>query len=164
MTKFGITPSQTVGPFFAIGLPWDRGPYAVPEGTQGAIWLRGRVTDGEGQPVPDAMLETWQSTGEGRGFARCGTADDGSYGILFRKPAPDGTGQAPHLAVSVFARGLLDRVVTRVYFADDDHSGDPVLALVPEERRETLIARPSDDGYTFDIRLQGEGETVFLDA
>jgi protocatechuate 3,4-dioxygenase alpha subunit len=164
MTKFGITPSQTVGPFFAIGLPWDRGPYAVPEGSEGALWLRGRVIDGEGQPVPDAMLETWQSTGEGRGFARCGTSDNGSYAILFCKPAPDGTGQAPHLAVSVFARGLLDRVVTRVYFADDDHSGDPVLALVPEERRATLIARPSDDGYTFDIRLQGEGETVFLDV
>jgi protocatechuate 3,4-dioxygenase alpha subunit len=163
------TPSQTVGPYFAIGLPWPDGPYAVPEGTPGAVWLRGQVTDGAGEPVPDAMLETWQSGSEGRGFARCGTTDDGWYAILFRKPdpvpGPDGTTQAPHLAMSVFARGLLHRVVTRVYFDDEAeaNAADPVLTSVAEpDRRATLIAERGDDGYRFDIRLQGEGETVFL--
>jgi protocatechuate 3,4-dioxygenase, alpha subunit len=163
------TPSQTVGPFFAIGLPWPGGPYAVPEGTPGAVWLRGRVTDGAGEPVGDALLETWQSGSEGRGFARCGTDDDGCYAILFRKPGPvpgpDGTTQAPHLAMSVFARGLLHRVVTRVYFDDEAeaNAADPVLTSVVEaDRRATLIAVRSGDGYQFDIRLQGEGETVFL--
>ena len=163
------TPSQTVGPFFAIGLPWPDGPYAVPEGTPGAVWLRGRVTDGAGEPVVDAMLETWQSGAAGRGFARCGTGKDGSYAILFDKPGtvpgPDDTTQAPHLAVSVFARGLLHRVITRVYFSDEAeaNAADPVLTSVVEpERRATLIAERGDDGYRFDIRLQGEGETVFL--
>jgi protocatechuate 3,4-dioxygenase alpha subunit len=167
MTDLGLTPSQTVGPFFAIGLPWDGGPYAVPEGTPGAIWLRGRVFDGAGEPVPDAMLETWQSSGAGRRFARVGTDKDGGYAILFVKPDPDGTGQAPHLAMSVFARGLLDRVVTRVYFDDeaDANAADPVLTSVTDPAlRATLIAVSADDGYTFDIRLQGEGETVFLDV
>jgi protocatechuate 3,4-dioxygenase alpha subunit len=163
------TPSQTVGPYFAIGLPWPEGPYAVPAGTPGAVWLRGQVTDGAGDPIGDAMLETWQSGSEGRGFARCGTDDDGCYAILFRKPGPvpgpDGTTQAPHLAMSVFARGLLHRVVTRVYFDDEAeaNAADPVLTSVAEpDRRATLIAERGDDGYRFDIRLQGEGETVFL--
>ena len=167
MTELGITPSQTVGPFFAIGLPWPGGPYAVPEGTPGAVLLRGTVYDGAGEPVPDAMLETWQATGDGRRFARCGTDADGRYAILFAKPGPDDTSQAPHLAMSVFARGLLDRVVTRVYFDDEAaaNAADPVLTAIGEdERRATLIAVSADDGYTFDIRLQGEGETVFLDV
>jgi protocatechuate 3,4-dioxygenase, alpha subunit len=167
MTELGITPSQTVGPYFAIGLPWAGGPFAVPAGTPGAVWLRGRVFDGAGEPVPDAMLETWQSSGEGRRFARVGTGPDGSYAILFVKPAPDGTGQAPYLAMSVFARGLLDRVVTRVYFDDepDANTADPVLTSITDPAlRATLIAVSADDGYTFDIRLQGEGETVFLDV
>ena len=167
-----------MGPFFAIGLPWPDGPYAVPEGTPGAVWLRGRVYDGAGEPVPDALLETWQSPSSGdgrhpstpnfaRNFARCGTEPDGSYAILFVKPGPDGTGQAPHLAMSVFARGLLDRVVTRVYFEDEAtaNAADPVLTRVPDaDRRATLIAVSAEDGYTFDVRLRGEGETVFLDA
>ena len=163
------TPSQTVGPFFAIGLPWADGPYAVPVGTPGAVWLRGRVTDGAAEPVPDAMVETWQADGEGRRFARCATEPDGTYAILFVKPgpvpAPDGRTQAPHLAMSVFARGLLDRVVTRVYFADEAvaNASDPVLALITEPNlRDTLVAVNADDGYRFDIRLQGQGETVFL--
>jgi protocatechuate 3,4-dioxygenase alpha subunit len=167
MTELGLTPSQTVGPFFSIGLPWDGGPFAVPAGTPGAIWLRGRVLDGAGEPVPDAMLETWQTNGLGRGFARVGTGPDGDYAILFVKPKADGTGQAPHLAMSVFARGLLDRVVTRVYFDDepDANAADPVLACITDPAlRATLIAVSADDGYRFDIRLQGEGETVFLDV
>jgi protocatechuate 3,4-dioxygenase alpha subunit len=169
MTEHTLTPSQTVGPFFAIGLPWEGGPHAVPEGTPGAVWLRGRVVDGAGEPVPDAMIETWQADGDGRRFARCGTEPDGSYAILFLKPGPvpgpDGAIQAPHLAMSVFARGLLDRVVTRVYFSDEPaaNATDRVLALIEDpDRRATLVAVSADDGYRFDIRLQGEGETVFL--
>ena len=169
MTEHGLTPSQTVGPFFAIGLPWADGPYVVPEGTPGAVWLRGRVLDGVGDPVPDAMIETWQADGDGRRFARCATDPDGRYAILFVKPrpvpGPDGGTQAPHLAMSIFARGLLDRVVTRVYFDDEPaaNAADPVLALIADrERRDTLVAVSATDGYRFDIRLQGDGETVFL--
>jgi protocatechuate 3,4-dioxygenase alpha subunit len=186
VTQLGITPSQTVGPFFAIGLPWAGGPHAVPEGTPGAVWLRGRVTDGAGEPVPDALIETWQADPSGvyhhpddpragaaaeafRGFARCGTDDDGGYAILIIKPGqvpgPDGSTQAPHVAMSVLARGLLDRVVTRVYFADEAgaNDADPVLRLIDDpEARSSLLAAPDGDGYRFDIRLQGEHETVFF--
>jgi len=180
-----LTPSQTVGPYFAIGLTWEDGPYVVDEGTDGAIWIRGQVTDGEGEPVPDAVIETWQadpdgrfdhpddprgpSGGDFRGFGRAGTDADGRYAILTLKPGPvpgpGGTTQAPHIAVSVFARGLLDRVVTRIYFADeaDANAADPVLASVPEAKRGTLIAERTDDGYRLDVRLQGEGETAFFD-
>jgi protocatechuate 3,4-dioxygenase, alpha subunit len=174
--ELGLTPSQTVGPFYAIGLPWPDGPFAVAEGTPGAVWLRGTVYDGAGEPIPDALIETWQSgtadghDGRRRGFARCGT-ESGGYAVLFLKPSPvpgpDGSTQAPHLAMSVFARGLLDRVVTRVYFDDepDANAADPILASVAgAERRATLISVRSDDGYRFDIRLQGEGETVFFDV
>jgi protocatechuate 3,4-dioxygenase, alpha subunit len=173
------TPSQTVGPYLHIALPWDDGPYVVPEDTPGAIWLRGRVTDGNGDPVPDGLVETWQADPDGRfdhtddprgavpaaggfrGFGRCPTDADGRYAILTLRPGAIGD-QAPHVDVSVFARGLLDRVVTRIYFADLDNSGDPVLASVPAERRATLLARPTGDGYRFDIRLQGDHETVFF--
>jgi protocatechuate 3,4-dioxygenase, alpha subunit len=184
---FGTTPSQTVGPFLAIGLPWDRGPLAVPEDTPGAIRIGGIVYDGAGEPVPDSLIETWQADGEGlfadreghggpsrlprfRGFARCGEEDgDGRFEIVTVKPgrAP-GLGdamQAPHIDVSVFARGMLHRCVTRIYFADepDANALDPVLARVPAERRATLLAEATDDGYRFDIHLQGPAETVFFD-
>lgn len=168
MTSLGLTPSQTVGPFFAIGLPWPAGPYAVPEGTPGAIWIRGQITDGAGEPVPDALVETWQVSPGHRGFARAPANEKGEYALLTVKPAstpaPGGGTQAPHLAVSVFARGLLDRVVTRMYFADESAANevDPILSQVPPERRGTLLAQPDGDGYRFDIRLQGEGETVFF--
>jgi protocatechuate 3,4-dioxygenase, alpha subunit len=175
MSAFGVTPSQTVGPFFAIGLPWSAGPDVVPEGTPGAVWLRGRVTDGAGDAVPDALIETWQADPAGRygeagfrGFARVGTDGDGRYAIRTVKPGPvpgpDGSTLAPHMAMSVFARGLLNRVVTRVYFADEEaaNAADPVLGLVPAAARATLVARAGADGYEFDIRLQGDDETVFL--
>ncbi|WP_020666713.1 protocatechuate 3,4-dioxygenase subunit alpha [Amycolatopsis nigrescens] len=167
------TPSQTVGPYLSIGLPWPDGPEVVAEGTPGAIWIRGTVFDGAGNPVPDAMVESWQADpsgrfpesgepgGDFRGFGRCPTDDNGEYGICTLLPGAL-PGQAPHIDVSVFARGLLSRVVTRIYFADDPE--DPVLASVPEERRGTLIATPADDGYRFDVRLQGDGETVFFDV
>jgi protocatechuate 3,4-dioxygenase alpha subunit len=175
VTEFGVTPAQTVGPFFAFSLPWPDGPYVVAVGTPDAIWLRGRVIDGAGAPVPDAVIETWQADPAGhygqptfRGFGRAPTDDDGRYAILTVKPGPvpgpDGASLAPHLAMSVFARGLLHRVVTRVYFADEEaaNATDPVLAQVEADGRPTLIARITDDGYAFDIHLQGDDETVFL--
>jgi len=179
-----LTPSQTVGPYYSIGLTWEDGAFVVPEGTAGAFWIRGSVLDGEGELVPDALVESWQADPEGRyhhpddprgaeasdfrGFARAPTIPDGWFAIHTVKPGPvpgpNGTTQAPHLEVSVFARGLLNRVVTRIYFADepDLNANDPVLQSVPEERRGTLLAHPSEDGYRFDVHLQGEGETVFF--
>jgi protocatechuate 3,4-dioxygenase alpha subunit len=158
------TPSQTVGPFFSIGLPWPEGPVAA-DGPE-AFTISGVVYDGEGAPIPDALVETWQG-GERpgvRGFARAPTDDDGRYAIRTVKPAA-ADGQAPHLDVSLFCRGLLHRVVTRIYFADEGsaNAADPTLARVPADRRDTLLAAATDDGYRFDIHLQGDGETVFFD-
>ncbi|MGE4427462.1 MAG: protocatechuate 3,4-dioxygenase subunit alpha [Solirubrobacteraceae bacterium] len=191
------TPSQTVGPYLAIGLPWPDGPFVVPEGTPGAIRLHGFVLDGAGDPIPDAMVETWQADPDGgfahaqrradgtadaplpypafRGFGRSDTVADGEYSIITLKPGrvpwpdpgPDGAPvlQAPHLAVSVFARGLLHRVATRFYFADepDANAQDPLLRTVDADRRDTLLLVPDDGGYRLDVRLQGPGETVFFD-
>jgi protocatechuate 3,4-dioxygenase alpha subunit len=178
---FPTTPSQTVGPYFSIGLPWAEGPLAVAAGTPGAFKIAGTIYDGRGDPVADHLIETWQADPEGRfadlkgyggdselegfrGFARCGVEDgDGTYELLTvkpgRVPGPPGTTQAPHIAVSVFARGMLQRCVTRIYFADEEsaNAADPVLARVPAERRATLIAAATDQGYRFDIRLQGPG-------
>jgi protocatechuate 3,4-dioxygenase alpha subunit len=183
MAELQLTPSQTVGPYYSIGLTWADGPYVVPEGTPGAIWIRGCVFDGNGEPIPDAVVESWQADPEGRynhpddprggtdfrGFARAPTDREGRFGILTLKPGPvpgpGGTTQAPHVDLSVFARGLLNRVVTRVYFGDEAelNAADPILQSVPEERRATLIATPAPaDGYRFDVRLQGEDETVFF--
>jgi protocatechuate 3,4-dioxygenase alpha subunit len=186
MTALGTTPSQTVGPFLAIGLSWEDGSYVVAPDTDGAIWLRGTVTDGNGDVVPDALIETWQADPDGRfdhpddprgavarpgfrGFGRSETVDGGEYAICTLKPGrlPDGEGglQAPHIDVSVFARGLLDRVVTRIYFADEVEANaeDAVLRSLPDDAaRQTLLATPTDDGYRLDIRLQGERETVFF--
>jgi protocatechuate 3,4-dioxygenase, alpha subunit len=188
-----VTPSQTVGPFLAIGLPWPDGPFVVPEGTAGAITITGVVTDGAGEPVPDALVETWQAGPDGRfshpgdprgapgepgpafrGFGRCPTGPDGSYRIVTLKPgalpSPGGGTEAPHLDVSVFARGLLDRVVTRIYFPDETaaNDADPVLASIADPARAaTLVARADPDvagQLRFDIRLQGDGETVFFDV
>ena len=136
-----LTPSQTVGPYFAIGLPWPEGPHAVAPETPGAIAIRGRIYDGAGEPVPDYMLETWQADPDGnfadmwgfgapstlagfRGFARVGHEDgDGSFELITVKPGPvtlrNGAVAAPHIDVSVFARGMLHRCVTRFYFADE---------------------------------------------
>ena len=158
------TPPQTVGPFFAIGLPWDDGPSVVEPGSDQAIAIVGTVYDGEGVPVPDAMVETWQAPGDGcRGFGRCPTDADGRWEIVTRKPAAE-RGEAPHVAVALFARGLLDRVPTRIYFGDeaDANATDPLLSGLERERRATLLARPEDGGYAFDIHLQGPHETVFF--
>jgi protocatechuate 3,4-dioxygenase alpha subunit len=186
----GLTPSQTVGPFLEIGLPWPDGPCVVPEGTTGAITITGQVFDGAGDPVSDALVETWQADPDGgfahpddprgaagpgfQGFGRCPTGPDGSYRIVTLKPgalpSPGGGTEAPHLDVSVFARGLLDRVVTRVYFPDEApaNAADPVLASIADPARvATLIARPDPDAparLRFDIHLQGDQETVFFDV
>jgi protocatechuate 3,4-dioxygenase alpha subunit len=165
-----ITPAQTVGPYFSIGLPWPDGPDVVAEGTEGEIWIRGRVLDGEREPIPDALIETWQADPAGRyagealiGFGRCPTDDDGAWAIRTIKPGATGD-QAPHIAVSVFARGLLHRVVTRIYFPDEAeaNAADPVLASLDEAARATLVAVREEDGYRFDVRLQGPDETVFF--
>lgn len=184
--RLGTSPSATVGPYLAIGLTWPDGVWAAAEGAPGAFWIRGRVFDGAGDLVPDAMIETWQADPDGRfntpedprgaseypgfrGFARSHTNDPpGEFAVHTLKPGrvSDGEGglQAPHIDVSVFARGILDRVVTRIYFADEAEANaeDPVLRSVPEDRRDTLIAQPADDGYRLDIHLQGERETVFF--
>jgi protocatechuate 3,4-dioxygenase, alpha subunit len=181
----GPTPSQTVGPFFHFALPYDAGPRLAGADRTGAITLSGRVLDGDGTPIPDAMVEIWQADEQGRlesvgvhhevvgdgfrNFGRCGTTADGGYQFHTVKPGVvptvDGTQQAPHIAMSVFARGLLQRVVTRVYFDDEPtaNAADPLLA-VAADRRSTLIATGVDGGYRFDVRVQGVDETVFLDV
>jgi protocatechuate 3,4-dioxygenase alpha subunit len=192
--RLPITPSQTVGPFLAIALPWADGPFVVPEGTPGAITIAGRVFDVAGVAVPDALVETWQAdensrfdhpddprgaagptTAGFRGFGRCATDEAGRYRIVTLRPGPlpcpAGGIEAPHLDVSVFARGLLDRVVTRIYFPDEEaaNAADPVLSVIAEPaRRETLLACAVPGGaageFRFDIRLRGERETVFFDV
>jgi protocatechuate 3,4-dioxygenase alpha subunit len=182
------TASQTVGPYLHIGLAWltiDR--LAAADGTGQRIKIGGRVLDGDGQPVTDALVEIWQANAHGkyahpedtqeapltlgfRGFGRVPTDAEGRYQFFTIKPGlvPDPTGgrQAPHLLVSVFMRGLLKRLVTRVYFPDEPaNAEDRVLQLVPAERRGTLIAhRMAGDELEWDIVLQGDGETVFFDC
>jgi protocatechuate 3,4-dioxygenase alpha subunit len=178
LTRLDVTPSQTVGPFFSIGLPWPAGPFAVGEDEPGALTISGTVTDGDGAPIPDAVVETWQADAQGRfgertgfrGFARVSTDGDGTFALRTIKPAPlpgpDGSTQAPHIDVSLFARGLLHRTVTRIYFADEEaaNAADPILDSVPADRRGTLLAHPTADGYRFDLHLQGTDETVFFDV
>jgi protocatechuate 3,4-dioxygenase, alpha subunit len=154
MSDGGATPSQTVGPYFAIGLTWQDGPVVAEEGV--TIW--GHVLDGAGDPLPDAVIETWQSDppahADFRGFARAATDDDGRWEIRTLRPG----GDTPFLDVSVLGRGLLHRLVTRIYF-DAANAPD----FVPEDRRETLVAQPDgEDRWRFDIRLQGKNETVFF--
>lgn len=190
MSRRGLTPSQTVGPFFHPTLLRDDVPQhtlATPGFPGERIRIEGRVRDGEGAPTPDAMIEIWQADAEGRyghprsgedtdftGFARSGTDDDGRYWFDTIRPGraplhpdePDRL-QASHICLTIFARGLLHQLHTRLYFEDDPaNDDDPILALVPENRRGTLLARRSDEDrltiYRLDIILQGEGETVFF--
>jgi protocatechuate 3,4-dioxygenase alpha subunit len=183
------TPSQTVGPFFHIGLSSNGGRELVAPGSHGAIRIEGIVTDGEGTPVNDALIEIWQANEAGRyahpadsreelplqdgfgGFGRCDTDELGHYGFVTvkpgRVPGPNGVMQAPHIEVSVFARGLLKRVATRIYFPGEEQANreDPVLALIEDpDRRSTLLATEEDGIYRFDIHLQGDRETAFFDV
>jgi protocatechuate 3,4-dioxygenase alpha subunit len=182
-----LTPSQTVGPYLSIGLLRELvTPEVVPRDDPRAIAIRGRLLDGEGMPVADGMVETWQANAAGRyrhevdgredvpledgflGFGRSGTTSAGEWEIVTvkpgRVPAADGGLQAPHLAVSVFARGLLKRLATRLYFPDEveANAADPLLCRLGDDERATLVARVEERGLRFDIRLQGTGQTVFL--
>jgi protocatechuate 3,4-dioxygenase alpha subunit len=144
------TPSQTVGPYLAIGLTWEDGPLAGRAGTD-SVRLSGRVLDGAGEPITDALVETWQP--DPPAFARCPTDDEGRWHVV----VPG----APYVSVHVFARGLLRHLTTRVCF---DEAAIP--ETVPPDRRETLLPERTDDGYRFDIRIQAhppERETVFFD-
>jgi len=197
-TSKGITPSQTVGPYFKYGLT-PNGEYAwndaftnnlvTPDTSGERIRVEGRVFDGDGALVPDCMLEIWQADAQGRfsdpqdkralpnssfrGFGRCGTDATGSYFFDTIKPGvvpdADGKPQAPHLLLAVFARGMLLHLYTRIYFGGEAaNAADPVLALVPIDRRATLIAQRAHCNpgavYRFDIHLQGDDETVFFDV
>ena len=193
MSTYFLTASQTVGPFFAPALLREDARCNVlvrPETAGERIRIEGRVLDGDGAPVPDALVEIWQANAYGRynhpadhgpapldpsflGFGRSGTVEDGSYWFETVRPGRvpfDGERlQAPHLCVTVFARGLLNHVVTRLYFEDEPaNAGDPVLQCVPDERRATLLAtRESGRAgaqvvYRFDIVLPGAGETAFF--
>jgi protocatechuate 3,4-dioxygenase alpha subunit len=187
--RLGLTPAQTVGPFLSIGLLWDDGPYVVPADSPGSVEISGYLYDGNGAAVPDGLIETWQADANGgfshpddprsaaapdpegfRGFGRCGTDLAGRWHISTVKPGtfptPGGATEAPHLDVSVFARGLLDRVVTRIYFPDEAalNDTDPVLSAIEPTRRATLVAAAEGNGLRFDIHLQGPDETVFFDV
>lgn len=160
---FGPTPSQTVGPYWKIGL--DRGADGesiVPEGTAGRVTVRITVLDGQRTPIADAMIETWQADPEGRygtdsfrGIARSAADDTGTAAVHTVVPGAVGD-EAPHLLVGIFARGMLDRLYTRMYFPEhrDAHVADPVLAQLPESQRAKLVAEKSDDGYTWTVYVQ----------
>jgi protocatechuate 3,4-dioxygenase, alpha subunit len=174
-----MTPGQTVGPFFGQALPYDGGNELVPAGRADAIRLHGVVYDGNGAPIPDAMIEIWQADANGvvsretgslhrdgwtfTGWGRAETERTGHYSFTTVLPGPTEEGKAPFFAVVVFARGLLDRLFTRIYLPGHPaNDGDPLLASLTEEERATLVATAEPTGLRFDIRLQGEGETVFL--
>jgi protocatechuate 3,4-dioxygenase alpha subunit len=200
-----ITPSQTVGPFFAYGLtPEGRGAWkpndtyawketvgdnlVTADAAGERIRIEGRIVDGDGAGISDAMIEIWQADAQGRyahprdqralpnatfkGHGRSATDKEGRYGFVTIKPGPvpgpNGTMQAPHIVVCIFSRGMLRQIYTRLYFADEAaNASDPILALVPADRRQTLVAKREGGGkepvYRFDIRVQGEPETVFFD-
>ncbi len=191
MSSLIATGSQTIGPFFKVGLWQPQWSDLLRDGTAGEpIRIEGTVLDGDGTPIPDALVEIWQADANGtyahpddprattvqplfRGFGRCGTDAEGRFAFRTIVPGPvpgdNGGTQAPHINVTVFARGLLKRLVTRIYFSDraEQNAKDPVLANVPQARRATLIAERREAGttpvYTFDIHLQGENETVFFE-
>ena len=184
----GLTPFQTLGPFFDFGLVISDGDVvATPESAGRHIVIEGTVRDGQGKALPDALVEVWQANAAGKyrhpadrqdrpldpafdGFGRVATNEGGEFAfktiVPGRVPGPDGTLQAPHLAIGFLARGVLTRLVTRLYFEDEpSNAEDAVLSLVPIERRSTLLAkRIAADRYRFDIVLQGPGETVFFDV
>ncbi len=183
-----VTPSQTVGPYFHYALPYAGGETLTNEATLGTrVTIEGRLIDGNDLPVGDGLIEIWQANSQGRfhhpedtqekqldpnfnGFGRTYTDADGWFRFQTIKPGqtpgPAGASQSPHINISVLGRGILKRLATRLYFGDEAaNETDPILALVPAERRATLIAERQGDGssYRLDIRLQGENETVFFE-
>ncbi|MFI5317303.1 MAG: protocatechuate 3,4-dioxygenase subunit alpha [Myxococcota bacterium] len=166
------TPAQTIGPFFHGALCRAGGERLAPAGSAGALEIGGRVLDGAGAPVSDALLELWQTDGRQSAFGRAATDEQGEYLFVARKlsgaPLADGRRQAPHIDVSLFARGLLHRLVTRIYFPDEAEANarDPLLASIRDaQARARLIARPDGGAkLRFDVFLQGERETPFLDV
>jgi protocatechuate 3,4-dioxygenase, alpha subunit len=187
MTELALTPSQTAGPYLTIGLiDGPIGNRLVDESDPRAIRLSGVLLDGAGDAVTDGLVEIWQANAAGRyahptddrddipleqdfwGFGRSSTADGGRFELLTVKPGRvpwvDGRLQAPHLLVGVFARGLLRRVATRMYFPDEEaaNAEDPVLLALEPEERVTLVARAEDGALRFDIVLQGRGQTTFF--
>ncbi|WP_211877351.1 protocatechuate 3,4-dioxygenase subunit alpha [Pseudarthrobacter albicanus] len=181
-TRLTPTPGQTVGPFYGYALPYNKDRELLAPGTPDSIRLQGTVYDGAGHPIPDAILEIWQADAEGNvphrtgslvrdgytftGFGRSAVGHTGVYTFTTVNPGPTKAGAAPFISVVVFARGLMNRLFTRVYLPENEDAlaADPLLRSLEPERRRTLIARrDADGGLTWDIRLQGEGETVFLD-
>ena len=154
------TPSQTVGPFFSIGLPFPGDSEAVARSSPLAIRIEGRLRDGQDEPVSDGLIEVWC----GEQFARSRTDPEGVFHFTVRKPQGEGEGDAPHFNVTVFARGLLRHLATRIYFPDEAaaNARDRVLNQVDPERRHTLVAQFDGSVLRFDIRLQGQSETVFF--
>jgi protocatechuate 3,4-dioxygenase, alpha subunit len=182
MTELACTPGQTVGPFFGLGLAYPGGSGVVDDAHPEAVRLHGTVYDGAGDGVPDALVELWQPDTAGRipraagslrrdgagftGFGRAATDSDGHYGFTTVTPGCARQGNAPFFAITVFARGLLNRLFTRAYLPDGDLAADPLLASVDAGRRATLVCVAESawgqPGYRFDIHLQGRNETVFL--
>ena len=181
-TPSGQTPSQTVGPFFGYALPYPGGPDVRAPSQPDAIRVHGVVSDGAGEPIPDAIVEIWGADAAGRpstergsfhrdphgfaGFGRAAVDRDGHYSFTTIKPGPAREGSAPYLVVALFARGVTHHLFTRAYFGDEAEANavDPLLSRIGADRRDTLVARPDGPrSYRFDLRLQGEGETVFLD-
>ncbi|MEH3140410.1 MAG: protocatechuate 3,4-dioxygenase subunit alpha [Mycobacterium kyogaense] len=177
-TLHAPTPGQTIGPFYGYALPFDRGNELVPPSSPGAIRFHGTVTDGDGQPVPDALLEIWQTGPDGvvprqagslhrdgwtfTGWGRAATDDAGHFCFSTVEPAAAEADRAAFIMVTVFGRGLLNRLFTRAYVPGPALDSDPLLASLPADRRLTLIAERDATGLRFDVSLQGPDETVFL--
>jgi protocatechuate 3,4-dioxygenase, alpha subunit len=181
-TRLVATPGQTVGPFYGYALPYEKDNELLAPGSPGSIRLQGTVYDGAGHPIPDAILEIWQPDTAGNivqrtgslvrdgytftGWGRAAVGNSGVYTFTTVNPGPTAEGAAAFISVAVFARGLMNRLFTRVYLPENEAAlaADPLLSSLDPERRQTLIARrDADGGLTWDVRLQGDGETVFLD-
>jgi protocatechuate 3,4-dioxygenase alpha subunit len=181
-TKLVATPGQTVGPFYGYALPYEKDNELLAPGSAGSIRLQGTVYDGSGAAIPDAILEIWQPDADGKivqrsgslvrdgytftGWGRSAVGNSGVYTFTTVNPGPTEPGAAPFISVAVFARGLMNRLFTRIYLPENEEAlvKDPLLSSLDPERRKTLIARrDADGGLTFDVRLQGADETVFLD-
>ena len=186
-TKLVPTPGQTVGPFYGYALPFTKDNELLAPGSPGSIRLQGTVYDGAGNTIPDAILEIWQPDSDGNivqktgslvrdgytftGWGRSSVGNSGVYTFTTVNPGatpqiPGKPAAAPFISVAVFARGLMNRLFTRIYLPENEEAlaADPLLSSLDPERRKTLIARRDPDGgLTWDLRLQGDGETVFLD-